>query len=509
MKNPMRILIALIASVVVMPMANAAVRESPRVGVNIGTAAGPRAPSLRGDGGVPVTLDSDNTALPGGNASTLRYDEPGISIGYTVDNCMSDIDACVRGALNGTINELYDADARSDLLLNSGMCSSAINYCITNVMVNGRTVYQDAMDVWYDFNSRVIMPEYYDFVVRATGLSPAQAEYTCLLLDHATESGVSKNLIGRVGMAGPAGWVSINDMMTGNAKWDAAMAECHVRVGAYNKNNSITNSWLFGIAGDNRPAEVWKKTGDVFTCNKDLFGFGLMTNTKTAAVVGVGGGAVVGGATGAIIGHNQKRDFSCDNSGDRANLINEMRQKDLMREIPGLNSSVTELTVAQCLNIKQTAMLNQKIANLETLGGRDGRALQGALIGAGTGAAAGGVATAITSFVERNNISCRIGNNADTVGYNKSASIDSLKDYYTKWNLNMAEYIGPDNVMDSCAAFRLACESLGDAYYCSNATIVAKPESGARAMPIMGACRLSNGGCTAIDAITLSNAICE
>lgn len=79
-------------------------------------------------------------------------------------------------------------------------------------------------------------------------------------------------------------------------------ATCLIRVAAYNKDKHISNSWLFGAAGDDRPAEVWKAAGDTFSCNKDLFGFSLMNDTSTAAVVGVGGGTVLGPVSAQLRG---------------------------------------------------------------------------------------------------------------------------------------------------------------------------------------------------------------
>ena len=52
----------------------------------------------------------------------------------------------------------------------------------------------------------------------------------------------------------------------------------------------LLNSWLFGGVGNDNVAEVWKPAGTRFTCDKDLFGFSLLNDTKTAAVVGIVGG---------------------------------------------------------------------------------------------------------------------------------------------------------------------------------------------------------------------------
>ena len=65
----------------------------------------------------------------------------------------------------------------------------------------------------------------------------------------------------------------------------------------------ITNNWLFGAVGNDNPAEVWEKAGSTFTCSKELFDFNsLLNDTKTAAVIAVPGGAVLGTAIGAAAG---------------------------------------------------------------------------------------------------------------------------------------------------------------------------------------------------------------
>ena len=46
------------------------------------------------------------------------------------------------------------------------------------------------------------------------------------------------------------------------ARWDAAAGECLIRVAAYNKDNHIKNSWLFGALGDDKPAEVYRLQED-------------------------------------------------------------------------------------------------------------------------------------------------------------------------------------------------------------------------------------------------------
>ena len=216
------------------------------------------------------------------------------------------------------------------------LCQTQIDKCIRDVRVDCRNIYAATTDVWLDFNSRVIQPEYYNFVLRKTGLTPNQAENTCLLLDRNTygesfaavsdRNDVNTEYNKRVGAYNEArgGSLSKNNPQgvevnttgyDGNrghyARWDASKAECLVRVAAYNKDNLITNSWLFGVVGDDTPAEVWQKAGSTFTCNKDLFDMSLLNKTKTTAAVAVPGGAVLGAAIGAGAGaaaYNKKMD---------------------------------------------------------------------------------------------------------------------------------------------------------------------------------------------------------
>ena len=248
---------------------------------------------------------------------------------YTVTACMNDVLQCINtGALQGGLHDMFNEDVRNSIMGGMKLCQASIDKCITEVRVNCRNVYNESNDVWLDFNSRIIQPEYYNFVLRKTGLTPNQAENTCLLLDRNTYgssfAAVSDNnavnteynqkvgaynesLNGTLSKDNPQG-VAVNTVgYDGNrghyARWDATAGECLIRVAAYNKDKLITNTWLFGAVGNDKPAEVWQKAGATFTCNKELFDFSsLLNDTKTAAVIGVGGGAVLGGAIGAAAG---------------------------------------------------------------------------------------------------------------------------------------------------------------------------------------------------------------
>ena len=267
---------------------------------------------------------------------------------YTVARCMNDVYMCVNGgALPNGINDLFNEDMRHAVENGMGLCSVQVEKCIRDVRRNCKNVYRVSADVWIDFNSRKVMPDYYAFVLRKTGLTPNQAENTCLLLDRNTYGNSFTGVNGtktvseydlRVGAynsarddslikKNPQGVVvnGMNDATTqtkGNlviknltasgggrghyARWDATTADCLIRVAAYNKDKRIKNSWLFGAVGDDRLAEAWQPAGGSFKCNKDLFGFSLMKDTNTAAVVGIGGGTLLGAGIGAMAGHGDR-----------------------------------------------------------------------------------------------------------------------------------------------------------------------------------------------------------
>lgn len=479
---------------------------------------------------------------------------------YTTANCMNELLGCINsGALPGGLNDLFDVAVRRDIFAGMNLCRAGVDRCISTVRVNCENVYDTPADVWAEFDIQKIQPEYYNFVLRKTGLTPNQAENTCWLLDKNTygaafsavaNSGATtveyNNAVGAYNNSMGGVLVKSNPMgatvNNGNpgvdgarghyARWNATTGECLVRVAAYNKDDHITNSWLFGAAGNDMPAEVWEPAGGMFTCNRDLFGFSLMTNTNTAAVVGIGGGTLVGAGIGAIAGHGD-RAFDCGNAKHRAVLTQQLRATGKISALNGFLGGVAipafgaDVDAMQCAAIVQ--LYNDKMTTSVACGGmtvdytiaveegetweqlrlvgdmpadivarvdvavnayqvanpnaraydvarfandeiqrivaeenaectnadrelanifaalpiiregEDSNMLKSTLIGAGTGAAAGGLATAITAFVEKGNINCRVGDNLEKVGYNKSHQIGSLKDFYVKWNLRLPE----------------------------------------------------------------------
>ena len=556
----------------------------------------------------------------------------------TVEECMTMIASCVNGgALPNGINDLFDADVRNAIMNGMGLCSAQVDMCLDGVKIkteNGSctNVYNAATDVWIDFNSRRVQPEYYNFVLRKTGLTPNQAENTCWLLDRnvygtsftalneqeradgypwwpvTNEYGKGVNAYnGQVDprdrmydrKTKPAG-LDVNsdgyyDAQRGYyARWDAKTATCLVRVAAYNKGKHITNSWLFDAIGDERPAEVWRAAGESFTCNKDLFGFSLMNDTKTVAVVGVGGGAVLGAGVGAAFIHGD-RNFSCDNKQNLAALNKALTSEDLAKlnvfakqnganynfpvtgsELNGNqckdfvdlytryikykteydlcdgNVSTDEIIVliestgcedwATCLTTlmesdsqyknyfkyckaaeadyagedeglykattsadecaahiahkvirsldkdgcwfrnmlgkntdvrcgvdregclskteigSQLSILSGVFDDIEILKGDKNNVGKALGIGTAVGAGAGGLATAITALVEKENISCRVGDGLAQVGLNKAHRIDTLKDFYVKWNLRLPDAITPAKTIKTYEELKQVCK---------------------------------------------------
>ena len=271
---------------------------------------------------------------------------------YTVLNCMNDIQACINGgALPNGINSLYNEELRDAIVNGMGLCIIQVENCIAKVRVNCQNVYESSADVWLDFNARKVQPSYYAFVLRQTGLTPTQAKNTCLLLDRntygssfnavGTEDWVNSEYAQKTGAynkqqdnslikKNPQGATVNNDGWSDAkrgyyARWDAEQAECLLRVAAYNKDDLITNEWLFGLFGDNTPAEVWQTTGSTFTCNKDLFGFALRNKTKNMAVLGIGGGTLVGAGVGALAGHGATDNVNCEDEKVRAELLKQIK----------------------------------------------------------------------------------------------------------------------------------------------------------------------------------------
>ena len=656
------------------------------------------------------TPDPDTPVPPAPNPPTPECPDGGVeNSSYSVESCMNDILGCVNGgALPNGINSLFNEDLRNSIVNGMGLCLTQVENCVRTVRRNCQFVYSSNSDVWLDFNARKVQPEYYAFVLRQTGLTPTQAENTCLLLDRNTY-GAAFNAVSvndrvtseydqRVGAynsarndslskQNPLG-ARVNDTgIDGKrgyyARWDAENAQCLLRVAAYNKDTPITNSWLFGIVGDDSLAEVWQATGSSFTCNKDLFGFSLMPTTKTVAATAIPGGTLLGAGIGALAGHGD-RNFDCTIESMRNTLLKELQDNQKIGAInqyisSDLSSTSKSMTLGQCREIvdlydmwqmgkeavntcrdsnnpepkpdpkldanyvhgKLTYMVeclssNHKYVNRDTalrlieqqtatgcsadpcmckilandknlfysmnlknpcdgepiddiynaianwvknntsqncsdysshsgsttntethdcwfvnlnqkwrdgtgvycsknggecIGkdefkrqlnaldkifnsieiitqGEKGNRLKTTLVGAGIGAATGGTATAITAFVEKNNINCRVADGLAKVGLGKSYTIDRLRDFYVKWALNLPSTIAPTAVVTNCDNWSLTCALFTDPNECDNVIFNYQSGNLSSITKVTHPCKSSGSACIANVSVAQANGVC-
>ncbi|MDR1027525.1 MAG: hypothetical protein LBL46_03860 [Rickettsiales bacterium] len=513
---------------------------------------------------------------------------------YGVENCMTDLSTCVENNLPNGIAALYNTDMRNSVVNGMNLCGPVVDKCVYDTRrLDGNKAYYAKNDVWIDFNSRVIQPQYYSHVLFKTGLTPNQAENTCRLLDvnayGASFAAVNKS--GAVtteynqnvnaynnqggGKNNPMGQL-VNtkgdvDAQRGHyARWDATAGECLVRVAAYNKDELITNEWFGGI-GDKKPAEQWKATGNGFKCAKETFDFNLMNNTKTAALasgIGVVGAAGVGAGIGAIAGHQagQNEDnegayasasikftggttgtaagtAACTENNITMSISVDLTPAELIAYIvPAINNNAECQKIVSAsksgddtlvLTAKKTGPAGNKISynytntasnpKLSTItpsgnladGEKGGNwsAGKGALVGAGIGAAVGvgvgGIATAITAFVEHNNINCRIGDNLETIGFGKNGRIKSLKEYYVEWALRLPDTVMPQQTATECNSWNTACGSINNIADCAQAVITYKPADSQISKQIETACVISGSTCVANNPVAVSNGACQ
>lgn len=205
---------------------------------------------------------------------------------YTVDMCMAELSQCINiGGVSNGMHGLFNEDFFNQILNGSvRICQQVVDKCLT-IRKDCHKVYKKNKAVWLDFRVRILQPEYYNFVLYRTGLTPNQAEKTCFAI---------------------------------GGRWDAVNGDCLIHVVAYNKDKPISNEWLFGIAGNGKDADAWLKTGEAFTCNKSLFGFSLMNNTATVAATAIPGAAIVGGTVGGIVAKNRQNRAMANPCSDKS-----------------------------------------------------------------------------------------------------------------------------------------------------------------------------------------------
>ena len=173
----------------------------------------------------------------------------------------------------------------------------------------------------------------------------------------------------------------------------------------------------------------------------------------------------------------------------------------------------------QCLDIDQ---INYQISELDKLLGRLGKVMgeepeavnrgkeigKGAGIGLATGAAAGGLATAITAFVEKSNITCKVGDGLNTVSLGKSHTIDSLKDFYVKWNLHLPDTVSPTSAVVDKESWEQACSQFNNKMAdCPKVQINLKDTKTGKYTLVPSACKVSGSICIINDSVATSYGI--
>ncbi|MDR2685488.1 MAG: hypothetical protein LBB23_01790 [Rickettsiales bacterium] len=407
--------------------------------------------------------------------------EPEWEPDMTIPQCMSRIESCVNSQLPGGIRNMFDENMRTSILNGANYCQEELDAC--KRMVTARVpksdgsndfdivqLYHNNVELWVDFNSRVIQPQYYTWTLQRTGLTPRQAEGVCKLLDRNTfgssfaavgetnkvTTEYNQNVNAYNDQTGASGYKqSSSDQPMGAdlnknrvdanrgyyARWDAEQAVCEVRVAAYNGDNLIHNNWggahqwagdssdtgLINI-GTKEPAEVWKLAGDNFKCNSDLFPFNLFNSTKTAALWGTVGGAGVGAGIGALAANASSTTYvSGIDCNDKSNWKAVAK---------ATGKTVGDVNACKALQADNSSDKNTPVYKETKVG-------TGALIGTGVGAVGGlGLAAGITYALESQAVNCRVGDNLEKVAYNKDFTIPTIKDFYVKWALKLQDERG-------------------------------------------------------------------
>ena len=153
-------------------------------------------------------------------------------------------------------------------------------------------------------------------------------------------------------------------------------------------------------------------------------------------------------------------------------------------------------------------MLAKIFGSIDILEGQKSNRLKTTLIGAGTGAAVGGTATAITAFVERNNINCRVADGLARVSFGKSYTIDRLRDFYVKWALKLPQTLAPTAVVTNCDNWELTCAMFTDLDECAAAQFNYRPGNLSSTTLVQNPCKASGSACITNLAVAQANGVC-
>ena len=97
----------------------------------------------------------------------------------------------------------------------------------------------------------------------------------------------------------------------------------------------------------------------------------------------------------------------------------------------------------------------------------------------------------------------------DQVGFTKSYSIDTLRDFYVKWNLQLPDVIAPTALVNDCQSWKNTCATYNDMNHCRAAQFNYKPAGAKTTTLIHSACAVSGSVCIENYPVTKSYGVCE
>jgi len=495
----------ILTSLIILGIATAGHAATGRAGMAGGEAPGGPPGEQRG----PVMPIAN---MPGGGiTSPINQNQANQPPAFTVENCMSAIRTCVENTFDRGITHMFFSPNRYSILTTAHICSAQVDRCVHEARrLDGQVAYRESSDVWADFNSRVVQPEYFNMVMNRTGLAPNLAERACLLMDR-NRGGRPWDEVSRDNRAvlGP----TLNaEVARGQwARWNPFEGQCEVRFAAYDGDSVMTDAMfrdIFGGVGGHNDAVIFVNAGDSVRCHHSTFDIGhLRRRTADFAIYG----AVLGGGIGAIAGG------MAGTTRTPGTPAGEPTVTTITRQEPGYTTC--EGSPEDCENfVPQPTMVDVTLT--ETVPGTPGTSATrtqntdrgfhqtwygGAVIGAAGGAA---LAATIGAFIDQNRVNCRIGNSYETLSIGGRSQVPSLQDIVSRAAMRMPDlYLVNDGaIIATCAEWQDACESVSSAN-CEAAVVNFRPAGADRATLVHGACFLSNT-CGRRNAVAVSHGAC-
>ena len=430
----------------------------------------------------------------------------------TQEDCMERILSCINGgALPNRINDLFDAETRTEVTRGMNLCGAQVDFCLrhakTSRIVSNRVECDDIFSsrdaLWAMFNSQVVQPRYHAFILSRTGLSPNQARRVCLLLDRNINDPSFR----------PDANIDVwADGFLANsrgefARWDAVEGRCLIRVAAYDgadrqiyvdliesegtistrpgwpAHSALNIDVARGGSIGQIPAETWVTAGETFTCDEDLFSYQLFhraTGERAAPVDAVearasrrmnpllaaGLWAAVGAGGGIVTSRTVAEDRLGGTWGQAA-----------------IGAGVAG-TIAYFVQANQ---VRQDERGLENEARRETERLQ---------AEADAEANRLRTQANIDGVTCRVGDRLDQLVLAQQGRVNSLREFYVQWRLEMPDFAQPvGNIIgQNCTDWLNVCSritGLNTSWreVCSDAAVTYRPIAG-NAIRIEGACEV-------------------